>query len=202
MPPSPSSSSGVVILFAGILLGISIWILTRPKPQPRHYKKPEPDKPLEKIYEKVTPTPLPDPAVKVIPPKSFYTQDHYDGPMGVPVPLGLLADYPDYPYPRYPRPMGFVGSTYDGPAPEVITPWVKLAVLVRKDDGSDQNLLDLYGREIAPGQDLYQYEVRDLNGFSIPLHRTDYIESDDLISDIPGKPGVWKVVSPKRWVWV
>lgn len=194
-----SSSSGVVILLAGALLGISIWILTKPKPRPRRYIKSEPDKPLQNIYEKVTPTPLPDPVVR----KSFYTQDHYDGPMGVPVPLGPLVDYPDYPYPRYPRPSAFVGSTYDGPAPEVITPWVKLAILVRQSDGPDsQNLLDLYGREIAPGQNLYQYEVRDLNGFSIPLHRTDYIESDDLISDIPGKPGVWKVVSPKRWVWV
>ena len=171
---------------------------------------------MEKIYDKITKTPLPDRKILEVaptPPPTFYTQDRYDGPMGVPVPEGVLRDYPNYPYPTGgPGSISssqFVGSTYFGPAPPVTAPsaWVKLGILVNDVSANagrpkDQKILDLYGREIAPAQELYQYQVKDKNGFFIPLNQNWYLEDGDIINNIPGKPGRWRIVNEKRYVWV
>lgn len=234
-----ANGNGVVLLLVGAAVGIALWIITRPKPQHSPHKNVE-NSPLEKIYDKVTKTPLPDLAVarrpraarKILetpptPPPTFYTQDHYDGPMGVPVPEGVLRDYASAgglradlrSYPNYPYPLTggggpgvisssqFVGSTYFGPAPPVDTTWVKLGILVNDVSANtgrpkDQKILDLYGREIAPAQELYQYQVKDKNGFFIPLNQNWYLEDGDVINNIPGKPGRWRIVNEKRYVWV
>lgn len=197
-----SNGNGVVLLFVGAAIGIALWIITRPKPsRPPH--KNTGNSPLEKIYDKITKTPLPDPKILEVapPPPTFYTQDHYDGPMGVPVPEGVLRDFPNYPYPTGgPGSISssqFIGSTYFGPAPPVNTSWVKLGILV-----NENKILDLYGREIAPAQELYQYQVKDKNGFFIPLNQNWYLEDGDIINNIPGKPGRWRIVNEKRYVWV
>ena len=200
------NGNGVILLIVGAAVGIALWIITRPKPQHSPRKNVE-NSPLEKIYDKITKTPLPDRKILEVaptPPPTFYTQDHYDGPMGVPVPEGVLRDYPNYPYPLTGggglgsiSSSQFIGSTYFGPAPPVNTSWVKLGILV-----NENKILDLYGREIAPAQELYQYQVKDKNGFFIPLNQNWYLEDGDIINNIPGKPGRWRIVNEKRYVWV
>lgn len=201
-----SNQNGVVLLLVGAVVGIAIWALLRPKPKEQSKVQVE-SSPLKNIYQKVTKTPLPDqkvietvplpPSPPSPPSPSLYTTDNYQGPMGVPVPEGVLRDYPvfgDYPSSAG---TGFVGSTYFGPAKPVDTTWVKLGILVNGD-----KILDLYGREIAPAQELYQYQAKDKNGFFIPLYQNWLLEEGDIINNIPGKPGSWKIVNQQRYVWV
>lgn len=85
---------------------------------------------------------------------------------------------------------------------EVATGWEKAGLCISKDE-TNSHLLNLYRRPIVPLQDLWQYSVQDKNGFIIPLTQT-YLEDGDLVSDIKGKPGLWKVniYYKDKYVWV
>lgn len=97
----------------------------------------------------------------------------------------------------------FVGSVSAfAPFPEVTTPWEKVGLLTN----SQNHILSLYRRPIAPLQDLWNYTVQDKDGFIIPLKQDGLIKDGDMITDIVGKTGLgpWKVhiFVKDKWVWV
>lgn len=202
-----STPPPLILLLGGAIIGIAIWVLLKPQPKKRTevrvlkttlskiYDPPKPPGELTKV------DPLPEPSP---PPPSMYTQDHYDGPMGVPVPEGVLKDYPRIfgesilgPGFHLGRPPTVTSSYVLGYGRPITTEWSKLGLLVNGDQ-----LLDLYGRPIAPLQDLFEYQVQDLNGFNISLSQTRLLEDGDKVTAIPGKPGTWVVHIPKRYIWV
>jgi hypothetical protein len=77
-----------------------------------------------------------------------------------------------------------------------------VGLLISKDP--KPKIMNLWARPIAPSQDIYQYQVEDKDGFIIPLEKTGYLEEDDIVNHIPGKPGVWKVdlFQTSKYVWV
>lgn len=60
---------------------------------------------------------------------------------------------------------------------------------------SDDSIMNLYRRPIAPLQDLWEYSAQDKNGFVIKLKNTNYLENGDIIPYVEGKQnkGSWKV---------
>lgn len=214
--------SPLILILGGAIVGIAIWVLLKPRPV-RHEREVgfrrattvtkvyDPPKPLNELTKV---DPLPEPSQTHPPPPTFYTQDHYDGPMGVPVPEGVLKDYPAFGRQPSVNPQMFASSVFGpgfhlgrpptvtssyvlGYGRPVTTEWTKLGLLVNGDQ-----LLDLYGRPIAPLQDLFEYQVQDLNGFNISLNQTRLLEDGDKVVAIPGKPGTWVVHIPKRYIWV
>lgn len=107
-------------------------------------------------------------------------------PMGVPVPRDTM---------RSSNPLGIAVTSVDTGLPffsEVDTPWQKIGLLTSKNEKGE--ILNLYGRPIAPNQELYEYQVQDKNGFVIPLERTSYLEDGDIIYHVMGKEkqGPWR----------
>jgi len=192
-----SESRGILILLAGVAVGVGLWSLLAKKP--KHKRKvaliPKPqEKGPDKIYDS-EPTKSEYPRAP-LPPPGLYTSSHYRGPMGVAVPVNSLKD------PGLVGP-GFVSSVdLDAPLREVTTSWVKVGLLISKDP--KPKIMNLWARPIAPSQDIYQYQVEDKDGFIIPLEKTGYLEEDDIVNHIPGKPGVWKVdlFQTSKYVWV
>jgi len=158
-----------------------------------------------------------------------YGEDYpgpYPGvPLGLPVPAGALRATADggygylsnlggmFPYQNKPliandfsRP--FTSSAAVGsvdayaPFPSVNTPWEKAGILT----SSNNDILNLYRRPIAPGQDLWEYQVQDKDGFIIKLQQTRYLEDGDEVRHIIGKHGLgpWRVSMfvQNRYVWV
>lgn len=153
-------------------------------------------------------------------------------PIGVPVPANALkmSAYTDYgsammpgnffPYQGgslgsddFSRPFGgippgapaFVGSVDAfAPFPGVNTPWEKAGIITSS--ARKNEILNLYRRAIAPGQDLWEYQVQDKNGFIIKLDQTRYLEDGDEIREVIGKHGLgpWRVhmFVQNRYVWV
>jgi hypothetical protein len=101
---------------------------------------------------------------------------------------------------------GFVTSVGVPVGTEVATRWSKVGLLVslNETDGKDPKIMNLFGRPIAPLQDLFQYRAEDKNGFTIPLtYQKRELSDGDVISEIPGKPGRWKVsLDTNRYVWM
>jgi hypothetical protein len=141
----------------------------------------------------------------------------YARPGALAVPPPVMGDFPpmnrpfsnDFfkPYgpnipPQFPSFVGNVSAF--APLPEVITPWEKVGLLISAEKTDHPQLLNLYRRPIAPSQELWEYNVQDLNGFVIRLDQRRFIEDGDVISHIPGKPGEWKVNMPadNKYVWV
>jgi hypothetical protein len=144
-------------------------------------------------------------------------------PIGVPVPAGTLkatafgpADYGSltgvggyFPYQPRPLPSGdyfpAVGSVDAyAPFPGVNTPWEKAGILTSTHHKNE--ILNLFRRPIAPGQNLWEYQVQDKNGFIIKLEQTRYLEDGDEIHHVIGKHGLgpWKahIFVQNRYVWV
>lgn len=207
------TASPLILILGGVIAAVALWVMLKPR-RPRHDREVsarrattvskvyDPPKPLSELT-KVDPLPEPNQTHQP-PPASLYTQDHYDGPMGVPVPEGVLKDYPKMfgssvfgPGFHLGRPPTVTSSYVLGYGRPVTTEWTKLGLLVNGDQ-----LLDLYGRPIAPLQDLFEYQVQDLNGFNISLNQTRLLEDGDKVVAIPGKPGTWVVHIPKRYIWV
>ena len=164
---------------------------------------------------------------------SLYSVDNYRGPMGVPVPYGTIKEEylpigalrtmprpgslparldPYVPEGRFPLGLsGFVTSV-DVPfavGREVSTEWSKVGLLIKLGEGpevgdKDPKIMDLYGRPIAPLQDLFQYRAQDKNGFTIPLtYQKRELEDGDIVNEIPGKPGKWKAsLDTNRFIWM
>ncbi len=68
--------------------------------------------------------------------------------------------------------------------------WEKYGIVTSLD--KDDKIMNLYRRPIAPLQDLFEYSVQNKDGFVIPL-RDQYLENGDIIENIPGIRGKWKV---------
>ncbi len=209
-----SSASSLILILGGAVVGIALWVMLKPRPERHHKVSARQPTTVTKVYDPPKPLneltkvdPLPEPSQTHQPhtqPPTFYTQDHYDGPMGVPVPEGVLRDYPRMfgssvfgPGFHLGRPPTVTSSYVLGYGRPITTEWTKLGLLVNGDQ-----LLDLYGRPIAPLQDLFEYQVQDLNGFNISLNHTRLLEDGDAVRAIPGKPGTWVVHIPKRYIWV
>ena len=90
------------------------------------------------------------------------------------------------------------------PFPEVSTPWEKTGMM-QTVDPSDNTILNLYRRPIAPLQDLFEYAVQDKDGFILPLQNTNFLEDGDIVDSVPGKEskGRWKanIYVNNKWVW-
>lgn len=103
-------------------------------------------------------------------------------------------------------PSGFFGSANAYyPFPEVNTPWEKIGILTTVNPSED-TILNLYRRPIAPLQDLFEYTTQDKNGFVIPLERRSLIENDDIIERVRGyeNKGPWRanVFVNNKYIWV
>lgn len=91
------------------------------------------------------------------------------------------------------------------PKPELISDWEKIGIvtLTPLDTvNTNNNIMNLYRRPIAPAQDLWEYSVQDHNGFIIKLENTRYLENDDIINNIIGKIGSWKVQMFNQNKWI
>lgn len=122
----------------------------------------------------------------------------------------IPSDTPFYYYPRGYTPslnkVPFISSVNSfSPFPEVNTPWEKTGILtnIQNNNSTENELLNLYRKPIAPLQDLFEYTVQDKNGFIIRLEHTDFLEDGDIIPHITGKNGKWKVHKyiDNKWVW-
>ena len=87
----------------------------------------------------------------------------------------------------------FVGSADSfAPFPEVLSSWEKVGIIqtVNPDNNA---IMNIFRRQIAPLQDLFEYSVQDKNGFVVPLKET-YLEDGDIIHSVPGREslGKWK----------
>lgn len=103
------------------------------------------------------------------------------------------------------QPVPFISSVNSySPFPEVNTPWEK-AGMIQTEITSDDTVMNLYRRPIAPLQDLFEYAVQDKNGFIIPLKNINFLENNDTIPFVPGyeSKGPWKVkiYVNNKWVW-
>lgn len=153
---------------------------------------------IEKSKKKTNPPKVfPQPSVTPPPPPrqplNMYGKDAHRGyenfgpgprpgfPIGVPIPSNALKL-----------------TSFDIPAPPGGIS--KLGILTRGAPGKD-GILDLFIRPIFPGQDLYEYYVRDKNDFVIKLKETRWLENGDVINHIPGKEGAWKVNVFTNYVW-
>lgn len=91
------------------------------------------------------------------------------------------------------------------PLPEVQSPWEKIGILTTTNE-SDNSILNLYRRVIAPYQDVFEYSVQDKDGFIIRLPNSKYLEDEDIIPQVIGKEGLgsWKVHKfvKNKYVWV
>jgi hypothetical protein len=118
-------------------------------------------------------------------PGSLYSSDYH-------------RPYPPSPYvhPLLARSgLKFIGSASAySPLPEVPVTWEKIGTLTTVDI-TDDTILNLYRRPIAPLQDLFEYRVQDKDGFIIPLKNKSYIEDGDIVDSVEGKEakGEWKV---------
>jgi hypothetical protein len=131
--------------------------------------------------------------------------------IGVPVPSGSLKRYNE----RYRGSQDFglesgrfVGSVDAyAPFPEIGSSWEKAGILTSKEEhGHGHNkkeILNLFRRPIAPGQDLWEYQVQDKNGFIIKLEST-YLEDHDTVRSVIGKSGSWRVhiFTQNKYIWV
>lgn len=182
------SSTVVVLGVTLVAVGIGVWILLSRKQRRKHKPKNTPK--LNNFYEKIIEA---TPETPRAPLPSLYTTNHYRGPMGVAVPIGAI------------KPPGVVSAgsissvNLDAPLREVTTSWTKIGLLVQ-----DHKLLNLWSRPIIPLQDIFQYQAEDKNGFIIPLRDTRYLEDGDVVNNIPGKPGVWRVdlFQTSKYVWM
>src|SRR5690606_30840211 len=103
------------------------------------------------------------------------------------------------------NPIPFIGSSSSfAPFPEVQTAWEKSGMIQTVDE-SENTIMNLYRRGIAPLQDLWQYTVQDKDGFIVPLKQS-YLEDGDIIDSVPGREslGPWKVniYNNNKWIWV
>ncbi len=100
----------------------------------------------------------------------------------------------------------FYGSVNSfAPFPEINTPWEKTGLLSTV-DSSNNAILNLYRKPIAPLQDLFQYSVQDKNGFIILLKGVTFLEDGDIVPKVIGKEslGPWKVNQfvEDKYIWV
>lgn len=117
-----------------------------------------------------------------------------------------VADTPFYRRGDQIPPSGFFGSSNSYyPFPEVNTPWEKIGLLTTVNPSED-TILNLYRRPIAPLQDLFEYTTQDKNGFVIPLEQRSLIENDDIIERVRGyeNKGPWRanVFVNNKYIWV
>lgn len=116
--------------------------------------------------------------------------------------------YTDRPYPSNPFYNSMVApnsglpffssvSAY-APLPEINMPWEKVGLL-----SHDHELLNLYRSPVSPYQDIWQYQVKDKNGFVIPLTKYTLLEEDQKIPHIVGKGGPWDVhlYNQNKYIW-
>ena len=72
-------------------------------------------------------------------------------------------------------------------------------------DPTNNAILNLYRKPVAPLQDLFDYAVQDKNGFIIKLRRTDFLEDGDIVPEVIGKEslGPWKVTQfiKDKYIW-
>ena len=95
------------------------------------------------------------------------------------------------------------------PFPEITSPWENAGILTTElsDISPGNRILALYRRAIAPAASpgLWEYQVRDRDGFVIKLRET-YIEDGDMIRHVIGKEGMgpWKanIFIQNKYVWV
>jgi hypothetical protein len=203
-------NNGIFIAIGAAAVGIGLWILltSKTKAAPAIKNLKPSDSPLNHIYDpKPKPSTVQDLKVPLapdlLPPlqrPSFYTTDHYDGPIGVAVPEGTIK-------PNYRPNTGYGGyvSSVDlwAPGREVMTSWQKIGLLIEVENTPTPKIMNLYGRPIAPLQDLYQYQVQDKDDFVIPLNQK-LLEDGDFVYDIPGKPGKWrtKLYQTSKYIWM
>jgi hypothetical protein len=76
------------------------------------------------------------------------------------------------------------------PFPEVNSNWEKSG-MIQTIDQSDNEIMNIYRKAIAPLRDLFEYSVQDKNGFVVPLKET-YLEDGDIINSVPGREGLGK----------
>jgi hypothetical protein len=131
--------------------------------------------------------------------------------IGVPVPLNSLKSPPgnlgifkdDGSSSFFSSMSKYLADTI-APIKPVDTTWTRTGILTTT-HGKDA-ILNLYIRPIAPGQDVWEYQVEDKDGFVIPLDNRSFIEDGDIVKYIPGKRdmGPWKanIFSGNRYVWV
>jgi len=127
--------------------------------------------------------PVPYEALKQPPSNFFAPIDYSLPPMGqMQVPYNY-QNYTNNPYGKY-------ISSVDGDAPlsAIRNRWNKIGI-VKSLSTKDDQIMNLFGMIIAPGQDLYQYQVQDKNGFIIPLKITSELNSGDRIPFISGHEG-------------
>ncbi len=112
----------------------------------------------------------------------------------------MMSNYANGPYGRY-------VASVDGDAPlsAIRNRWEKIGI-VKSLSTTDDQLMNLFGMPIAPGQDLYLYQVQDKNGFIIPLKITGELHSGDRIPFISGHEGAgtWVVdlFPQNKWAYV
>jgi hypothetical protein len=116
-----------------------------------------------------------------------------------------VADTPFYRRGYVPKSAFFGTSDAYYPFPEVNTPWEKIGILTTVNPSED-TILNLFRRPIAPLQDLFEYTTQDKNGFVIPLERRALIENGDIIERVRGyeSKGPWKanVFVNNKYIWV
>lgn len=108
-------------------------------------------------------------------------------------------------YSGIPGTVPFISSVSSyAPFPEVQTAWEKTGMLQTLDP-SDNTVLNLYRRSVAPLQDLFEYSVQDKDGFITPLRGVNYLEDGDIVPTVEGKEslGKWKanIYVNNKYVW-
>lgn len=116
-----------------------------------------------------------------------------------------ISDTPFYRRPEGPPSQFFGSADAYYPFPEVNTPWEKIGILTTVNPSED-TILNLFRRPIAPLQDLFEYTTQDKNGFVIPLERRSLIENDDIIERVRGyeNKGPWRanIFVNNKFIWV
>ena len=138
-------------------------------------------------------------------------------PMGVPVPAGAMRDPPraefggresfGSPFALIDGPVNstpfFTSVDQWAPFRSIGTDYSKIGILT---SSNGDGVMNLFGRPIAPAQDLWEYGAQDKNGFFIKLNDTRYLEDGDLVPHIAGKAGLgpWTVHNyvQSRYVWM
>lgn len=118
-----------------------------------------------------------------------------------PVPRGALKYTSDALRGSYYSGIGSVNA--DAPFREISTSWERIGIL-KTVDLTEDSILNLYRRAISPRNDLYEYRVKDKDGFIIDLDQT-YLENEDVIDSLPGKEsmGAWDVSIDvdNKWIY-
>ena len=150
-------------------------------------------------------------------------------PQYPPPPFGYPSQYVPYPQPQYPpyyptqqypypqpynpypsspfpvAPSAWFSSVNPGAPFVPIDPaWQRAGILTRVDQPNHSELLNLYRRPIAPLQEVWEYAAQDKNLFWLSLAAQRYLNDGDIVENVIGKGGPWRVhlMAGNKWSWV